>query len=99
MAANKVYQEYISDKNHIHMNATAWSSLSGLCRFLGREGRCVVEETEKGWFIQWIDRDPKTLEKQAKLELRQQAELDDEERTKMLIESQIAAGAVMAGLE
>lgn len=56
-----------------------------------------MEETEKGWFIQWIDRDPKTLEKQAKLEQRQQAELDDEERTKMLIESQIAAGAVMAG--
>ena len=99
VAANKVYQEYISDKNHIHMNATAWSSLAGLCRYLGREGRCVVEETDKGWYIQWIDRDPKTLEKQAKLEQRQKAELDDEERMKMLIDSQIAAGVSVAGSE
>lgn len=49
------------DKDHIHMNATAWSSLAGLCKFLGKEGKCVVEETDKGWFVQWIDRDPKVL--------------------------------------
>lgn len=38
------------------MNATAWSSLAGLCKFLGREGKCVVEETEKGWYLQYIDK-------------------------------------------
>lgn len=38
------------------MNSTAWSSLAGLCKFLGREGKCVVEETEKGWYIQYIDK-------------------------------------------
>lgn len=41
------------------MNATAWSSLSGLCKHLGKEGKCVVEETERGWYITYIDRDPK----------------------------------------
>ena len=29
--ANKVYCEYISNKNHLHMNATKWSSLSSFC--------------------------------------------------------------------
>jgi DNA/RNA-binding protein KIN17 len=97
--ANKVYQEYIGDKDHIHMNSTAWSSLAGLCKHLGREGRCVVDETEKGWYIQYIDRDPKTLEKQALLDERQKAELDDEQRSRMLIEAQIAAGASGEGDE
>lgn len=36
ISANKVYQEYIQDKNHIHMNATAWSTLTGLCMHLGK---------------------------------------------------------------
>jgi DNA/RNA-binding protein KIN17 len=48
ISANRVYQEYIGDKDHIHMNATAWSSLSALCKYLGKEGKCIVEETEKG---------------------------------------------------
>ncbi len=65
--ANKVYQEYIGDKNHVHMNATVWTTLtglfiasfshmtplnstkiSGLCMHLGKEGKAVVDETEKG---------------------------------------------------
>lgn len=46
--ANKVYQEYIADKQHIHMNATIWNSLTGLCMHLGREGKAIVDETEKG---------------------------------------------------
>jgi len=30
--ANTVYTEYISDKQHIHMNATSWVTLSGFCK-------------------------------------------------------------------
>lgn len=88
---NKVYQEYIADKNHIHMNATCWTSLTSLCIYLGKEGKCVVEETEKGWFIQWIDRDPKTIARQAMLNVKEKQELDDEERNRLVIESQIQA--------
>ncbi len=51
----------------------------------------MVDETEKGWFIQWIERDPKLLAKQAQLELRQSCELDEEERVKQAIEAQIEA--------
>ena len=49
--ANRVYQEYIGDKHHVHMNSTMWSSLTGLCKYLGREGKAVVDETEKGAFV------------------------------------------------
>jgi DNA/RNA-binding protein KIN17 len=43
--------------------------------------------------VHWIDRDPKTLERQAQLESRQRSDLDDEERARLLIASQIAAGS------
>jgi DNA/RNA-binding protein KIN17 len=33
--ANVVYQEYIADKQHIHMNATCWTTLTGFCMYLG----------------------------------------------------------------
>jgi DNA/RNA-binding protein KIN17 len=93
VSANKIYQEYIADKEHVHMNATAWSSLSGFCQYLGREGKCIVEETEKGIFIQYIDQDPKALERKANMEARQLGELNEEERQKRIIEAQIAAAA------
>eukprot|EP01038_Epipyxis_sp_PR26KG_P013437 gene13437-18016_t len=89
--ANKVYQEYIADKQHIHMNATRWTTLTGLCMHLGREGKAVVDETEKGWYIQFIDRDPKLLARQLQSQQRQQHELDEEDRKNLLIESQIKA--------
>lgn len=43
--ANKFYQEYIlHDRNHIHMNATKWSSLTQFVKYLGREGLVRVED-------------------------------------------------------
>lgn len=92
--ANRVYQEYIADKSHIHMNATIWTSLTELCKHLGREGKAIVDETEKGWFIQYIDRDPRLLAKQAAADQRKVVELDEEERTRRVIEAQIAAATV-----
>ena len=49
--ANNVYQEYIKDKNHIHMNATKWCTLSGFVQYLGSSGKCKIEETDKGMFL------------------------------------------------
>ena len=46
--ANAVYQEYIRDKNHVHMNSTKWVTLSGYCKYLGSSGQCKIDETEKG---------------------------------------------------
>jgi Domain of Kin17 curved DNA-binding protein len=61
--ANQVYQEYISDKHHLHMNSTRWVTLTEFVKHLGRSGIARVDETEKGWFIAWIDSSPKALAK------------------------------------
>jgi len=91
--ANRVYQEYIADKQHIHMNGTIWSSLAGFVKYLGKEGKAVVEETEKGWYIQYIDKDPRMIAKQAASAERKQADLDDDERTNRMIAMQLAAAS------
>jgi len=63
VAANRVYQEYIADKQHLHMNSTRWVTLTEFVKHLGRSGVARVDETEKGWFIAWIDSSPKALAK------------------------------------
>lgn len=92
VSANKVYQDYISDRHHLHMNATKWHSLSEFVKYLGRNGHCVVDETEKGWFISYIDRDPETLAMQEKIAKKQKMDKDDEERLAEFIEEQVRRG-------
>lgn len=65
--ANSVYQEFIQDKNHLHMNATRWVTLTEFAKHLGRSGIARVDETEKGWFIAWIDNSPQALAKQVRV--------------------------------
>lgn len=36
--AKNVYNEYIGDKQHIHMNSTRWLSLTEFVKYLGKEG-------------------------------------------------------------
>ena len=65
--ANQVYQEYIADKSHLHMNSTRWVTLTEFVKHLGRSGIAKVDETERGWFIAWIDSSPKALAKAVRL--------------------------------
>jgi DNA/RNA-binding protein KIN17 len=103
--ANAVYQEYISDKNHLHMNATRWDCLGSFVRFLGKEKICEVEETEKGWYIRWIDNSPGSLERKRLLEKKEKADLKTEEmqqkQLEMLVEraQQAAATATTIKVE
>ena len=90
--ANVVYQEYIRDRNHTHMNATRWTSLTGLCKYLGRKGKVIADETEKGWFITYVDRDPETIERQEALAKKQKMHKDDQERLSHFIEKQVEKG-------
>lgn len=87
--ANKVYQELISDRHHLHMNATRWNSLTEFVTHLGREGLCHVDETEKGWFITWIDNSPAALARKAALQKKERQDSTDEERLRKLLEEQI----------
>lgn len=86
--ANQVYQEYITDRNHLHMNATKWLTLTGFVKYLGREGICTVDETEKGWFIAWVDREPETIRRQESLARKEKLDLDDDERMAKFVEEQ-----------
>uniref|UniRef100_A0A182K845 DNA/RNA-binding protein Kin17 WH-like domain-containing protein n=1 Tax=Anopheles christyi TaxID=43041 RepID=A0A182K845_9DIPT len=92
VAANKVYQEYIADRHHLHMNATKWHSLSDFVKYLGRNGHCVADETDKGWYITYIDRDPETLAMQEKMAKKQKMDKDDAERLAEFIEEQVRRG-------
>ncbi|KAF2680056.1 hypothetical protein K458DRAFT_407630 [Lentithecium fluviatile CBS 122367] len=56
ISVNRFYNEYIRDKEHVHMNATKWSSLTEFAKHLGREGIVTVKEDEKdGLCIAWRD--------------------------------------------
>ncbi|KAG6889496.1 hypothetical protein C0995_000662 [Termitomyces sp. Mi166 len=87
--ANRVYQEYISDKSHLHMNATRWVTLTEFVKHLGRSGIARVDETEKGWFLAWIDNSPKALAKQEASLKKDRATISDEQRERLLIAEQI----------
>ena len=94
---NRFYNEYIANKEHVHMNATKWPSLTEFAKFLGREGICRVEEDEKddgrggagGLTISWIDNSPEALRRQDALKKRERQDRGDEEREQRMIREQI----------
>ncbi|CAM9324401.1 unnamed protein product, partial [Heterosigma akashiwo] len=59
------------------MNSTKWETLTVFIKYLGKKGAIVADQTERGWFIQWIDRDPETLRRQALAEKRQKADKEE----------------------
>ena len=78
--ANNVYQEVIQDRNHVHMNATKWATLAIFVQYLGRSGKCVVDETERGWYVSFIERDAGILERAEAQKRRVEAEKVAEQR-------------------
>ncbi|KAG6556583.1 hypothetical protein Mapa_001524 [Marchantia paleacea] len=89
VAATVVYNEYIANRHHVHMNSTKWATLTDFVKYLGRTGKCKVDETPKGWFITFIDREPETLLKEGLKNKRARAEVADEERQERAIAEQI----------
>ncbi|EFQ28091.1 hypothetical protein CGRA01v4_03206 [Colletotrichum graminicola] len=86
---NHFYQEYIANKEHVHMNATKWPSLTEFAKHLGREGICRVEENEKGIHISWIDNSPEALKRQEALRRKEAQDRGNEEVEQMMIREQI----------
>lgn len=56
------------------------------------QGFCKVDETPKGWYIQYIDRDPETIRRQEEQARKKKHDLDDEERSARFIEEQVRRG-------
>jgi len=95
--ANRFYNEYIANKEHMHMSATKWNSLTEFVKYLGREGICRVEVDEKGeerggasgLMLSWIDNSPEAMRRQEALKKRERQDRGDESREQRLIEEQI----------
>jgi len=100
MNANQVYNEYIQDKEHIHMNATIWTTLSQFVQHLGKEGICIVDEDERGLYVQWVDKDNPKRKAQEEAQKKKRAhDEDDEDRHHKLIKRQIKAAQAKANGE
>ncbi|XVF23885.1 hypothetical protein REPUB_Repub13aG0078100 [Reevesia pubescens] len=89
VAATVVYNEFINDRHHVHMNSTEWATLTEFVKYLGRTGKCKVEETPKGWFITYIDRDSETLFKEKMKNKRIKLDMVEEEKQEREIQKQI----------
>ncbi|GMF61797.1 unnamed protein product [Phytophthora fragariaefolia] len=75
------------------MNATQWDTLGSFVQYLGRTGKCVVDETDKGWHLQFVDRDPRAVARRQELERKRKAELDHDERHRRFLERQLEVAA------
>lgn len=85
---NHFYQEYIQNKEHVHMNSTKWPSLTEYAKYLGREGLCRVEETDKGLQVAWIDNSPEALKRAEAIRKKEMLDKGDEERELRMIREQ-----------
>ena len=92
---NHAVEEWrVADKHHAHMNATKWETLTNFVKYLGKSGQCVVDETEKGWYIAWVDR-TLLLSRGRRQWTKAKHEMDDEERARRELKRQVkAAGGV-----
>jgi DNA/RNA-binding protein KIN17 len=72
------------------MNATIFDSLSNFVQYLGRTGKAVVDQTPKGWFCAYINRDPDAVAKQEALQAKEHSQLTDEELAERIIQQQMA---------
>ena len=86
---NHFYQEYIHDKEHVHMNATKWPSLTEFAKYLGREGICRVEEGDKGLEIQWVDDSPEAIRRREDIKRKERLMKGDEDMEARMLERQI----------
>jgi DNA/RNA-binding protein KIN17 len=60
VSANRVYQEYITDKTATHMNATRWTTLSEFINYLQLKGKIEVRQVKdsKDLLIKLVQLDP-----------------------------------------
>jgi DNA/RNA-binding protein KIN17 len=97
VAANLVYNELIQDKEHTHMNSTMWATLTDYVGYLGRTGKATVEETERGWFITYIDRDPEAARRATAAARLRELNSAESARFEDEVEQRAAAAAAAVG--
>lgn len=86
--ANRVYNELIRDKKHVHLNATRWRSLSAFINHLSQRKLVIVHATDPELVISF--RDIGKEEARQRQQLESQAKLDHERNLQQeLLEAQI----------
>ncbi|KAJ5640008.1 uncharacterized protein N7484_007870 [Penicillium longicatenatum] len=66
-----------------------FQSLTQFAQYLGKNGICRVEETEKGIFVSWIDNSPETMRKREAIQKKEREEKNDEQREQKMIMEQV----------
>eukprot|EP01025_Chloroclados_australasicus_P026018 TRINITY_DN2584_c0_g2_i1.p1 TRINITY_DN2584_c0_g2~~TRINITY_DN2584_c0_g2_i1.p1 ORF type:complete len:443 (-),score=49.78 TRINITY_DN2584_c0_g2_i1:340-1602(-) len=88
--ANTVYNEYIKDRDHVHMNSTRWYTLTGFVQYLGKSGKCIVDQDEEGvWWIKLNQEDPFESISKGKKRSRDEREGEDEIRNQKFLDKQV----------
>ncbi|KAK4138608.1 hypothetical protein BT67DRAFT_459480 [Trichocladium antarcticum] len=87
--ANRFYQEVIARRDHVHLNATRWHSLTDFVKHIAREGIVRAEEKEDGLFIAWVDDSPEAMKRREAVRRKEMSDKGDEEREQMLLRAQI----------
>ncbi|KAL8538511.1 hypothetical protein ACS0TY_000500 [Phlomoides rotata] len=80
-----------------HQRQMQWATLTEFVKYLGRTGKCKVEETPKGWFMTYNDRDSETMLKEKLKNKRIKADIADEEKMEREIQRQIERAEQMNG--
>jgi DNA/RNA-binding protein KIN17 len=95
--ANHVYQEIIRDKQHVHMNATIWTTLTDFCKYLGKTKKCIVTENDRGeWFVSYINRDATYWAQEEAIQRKEAQDLEAEQLAEQQLEHQRRAAAAQA---
>ncbi|AET39117.1 Rts2p Ecym_4035 [Eremothecium cymbalariae DBVPG len=100
--ANKFYNEYIQDKDHIHMNATKFTSLTKFIQYLSKKGEIKVHgigdidaETQPTHItISFIDKSYDNVLRKEKLLQSERGQKGEEEIKQLLIRKQMEDGSV-----
>ena len=100
---NVVYCEYVAHKEHYHMNATQWTTLTQYVNWLGEQGICEVDFQDDGtgmngsqgnrggWYIKYIDRDPETERRKQEIDRLAKKQKDMDERHNLKIAEMVEA--------
>ncbi|CCC70925.1 hypothetical protein NCAS_0G00380 [Naumovozyma castellii] len=108
--ANKFYNEFIQDKEHIHMNSTNFTSLSKFIQYLSRNGKIRIyglenlDDTDDNvdlgqLMISYIDNSSETILRKQKIDELSNIEKSHQEVSTVLLQNQIAKGSTMVQID
>merc|ERR1719394_1253865 len=71
------------------MNSTCWVTLTSYVKHLERTKKAIIDETEKGWYITWIEKSEEQKEREARDAKKNKMIKNDEELVQMYVNQQI----------